>query len=206
MPAVTDTLLALIPVYGILLIGGSVILSCMALPLPSSMLVMAGGSFAASGDLLFWQVALVAWAGFVVGDQLTYQLARKAGAPILGRLRKGESRAKLIGRAEDLLEERGAVAVFLSRTILSPLGPYVTYISGALGVRWAAFSAASVLGAALWAVAYSGLGYAFADQLTQVAAAISNGLGFVAAFAVAGGGLFWMARKLRHAREAGELE
>ncbi|NBT33764.1 MAG: DedA family protein, partial [Rhodobacteraceae bacterium] len=56
----TDTLLALVPTYGVWLIFGSVLLSCFALPIPSSILVMTAGGFAASGDLVLWQVVTAA--------------------------------------------------------------------------------------------------------------------------------------------------
>jgi membrane-associated protein len=181
----TDTLLALVPTYGVWLIFGSVLLSCFALPIPSSILVMTAGGFAASGDLVLWQVVTAAFGGFVIGDQGTYHLARKGGPAILTGLRKRPKSGALLNRAERMLERRGAIAVYLSRTIVSPLGPYLGYLSGALGLGWVAYTIAAILGAGSWAVAYAGLGFAFADQITQLAQILSNFGGFVIAGAVA---------------------
>ena len=199
----TDTLLALIPQYGPLLIASVVFLSCFGAPLPASMLVMAGGGFAAAGDLLLWQVILGGGVGFVLGDQGTYGLARRAGSPLIARLSQNAKRAAVIDRARSLLNKRGAVAVFLSRTVLSPLGPYVGYTAGAIQLGWAKFTTGSVAGAGVWASCYAMLGFSFADQITQVASLIGSGLGFVAAAACGLGGVWWLARSLRKARAQG---
>ena len=47
----TDSVLALVPDYGIFLVFGVVLLACLAVPLPASVLVLTSGSFAAAGDL-----------------------------------------------------------------------------------------------------------------------------------------------------------
>jgi membrane protein DedA with SNARE-associated domain len=183
----TETLLALIPTYGLWLILGSLILSCLAVPVPSSMLVMAAGGFAAGGDLVLWQVITVAFVGFVIGDQLAYGVARCAGTTLTDRLRNSPHGEAVIKRSETLLDRKGSMAVFLSRTIVSPLGPYLGYLCGALRMRWDIYTLAAVLGAACWSLAYSSLGYVFATQLTKVASLISNGLGIILALTIAVG-------------------
>ncbi|MEL6607291.1 MAG: DedA family protein [Pseudomonadota bacterium] len=202
----TDAFLNLIPIYGPFLIALVVLISCSGIPLPSSMLVMAGGGFAATGDLVLWQVALAGAVGFVLGDQMTFQIGRCAGGRVLGYLGRSPARASAVTKAQDLLERRGPVAVFLSRTVLSPIGPYVTYAAAALDLGWSRFSVASALGALIWTSAYCGLGYIFANQLTQVAAAISSGLGFIAAAVILLGALWWLRSALRRARAAGALD
>lgn len=72
----TETLFALVPSLGAYLVLTSVFLSCLAIPLPSSLLVLAAGGFAASGDLNLWAVGVAAFVGFVAGDQCAYQLGR----------------------------------------------------------------------------------------------------------------------------------
>ncbi len=177
----TDTLLALVPTYGLWLILAALPLSCMALPVPSSILVMAAGGFAAAGDMVLWQVQAVAFAGFVAGDQIVYGMARAGGAPLVDRMKARPATGPVFSRAETMLQTRGPVAVFLSRTIFSPVGPYVGFLSGAMRVGWPGFTLAAVAGAAVWALAYSLLGYVFATRITQVAGMIGNGLGIILA-------------------------
>lgn len=174
-----DTLLALIPTYGVWLILGALLLSCLAVPIPSSILVMAGGAFASAGDMGLWQVQLAAFCGFITGDQLAYNIARAGGSRFIERLRDRPKVAPILLRAEGLLARHGAMAVFISRTLLSPLGPYTGYLSGALRLHWGHFTIASVCGAVCWCLTYSLLGYFFADRVNQMASMLGNAIGFI---------------------------
>lgn len=204
----TETLLALIPDYGLWLILGLVTLACFGVPLPASMVVMTAGGFAASEDLILWQVVIIALIGFMIGDQLAYLLARHKGEVVLNFCRKRERSAKIVDKAENSFNKHGTIAIFLSRTILSPLGPYIAYISGAAEFSWTRFTLIALIGASCWSAAYSTLGYFFASQITQISGAFSNLLGFILALAV----LFGLGYRLRRAwakfkaQEAGELE
>ncbi len=177
----TETLLGLIPTYGVWFVLGTMILSCLAMPIPAAILVMTAGGFAASEDMVFWQVILSALLGYVIGDQLAYNIARLGGAPLLARMQKRPKITAVFGRAETLLHKHGTIAVFLSRTILSPLSPYVGYLSGALGMNWLKFTGSAFVGAAIWSSAYTSLGYIFASRIGEVAALISSALGFILA-------------------------
>lgn len=193
----TDTLLALIPTYGLWLIFGSVLLSCLALPLPSSVLLLSAGAFAAAGDLVLWQVWVAAFAGFILGDQIAYIIARRAGPSLLTLLHKRKSFSAPLTRAETMLSQRGGIAIFLCHTIFSPVGPYMNYLCGAAGLDWRKFVSASVPGAALWVSAYSYFGYGVTGQLSQYAGLLWNILGVVAAIAVIIGTVWWLRRSYR---------
>ena len=54
---VTDWLMALLPVYGPWLLGITTFLSCLAIPVPSSLMMITSGAFVASGDLQLASVA-----------------------------------------------------------------------------------------------------------------------------------------------------
>ena len=196
----TETLLALVPTYGIWLVMAAVALSCLALPVPASILVMAGGGFAAAGDLVYWQLVLAAWAGFVVGDQVVYGLARRGGPALVARLERRPHAASALRSAGALLERFGAAAVFLSRTVLSPVGPYVSFLAGALRLGRLRYGAAAGLGALCWAVAYSALGHAFASRIAEIAPLIADSIGLVVAGSAAAGLLWWLAHGWRASR------
>lgn len=180
----TEAVLALVPTHGLWLVMVAVALSCLALPVPGSVLVMAAGGFAAAGDLVLWQVQAAALAGCIGGDQAAYGLARTAGARLTGRLRRRRRAARVLSRAEALVTRFGPLAVFLGRTVLSPLGPYTSYVAGGLRMRWLTFSAVAGLGAVVWATAYSWMGYVFASRIDDIAALIGNATGLVLAAAV----------------------
>ena len=61
----TDVVLALVPHYGPWVLAIATFLSCLALPAPASLLMIAGGAFVASGDLSLVYTAGAAFAGAV---------------------------------------------------------------------------------------------------------------------------------------------
>lgn len=175
----TDWLLALVPQYGLWLLAATTFLSCLALPFPASILMLTAGGFAAAGDLVLWQTFLAAAAGGVAGDQLGYWAGRGFGARMLGRLRQDPGRDRLLARADALIDRRGVIAVFLTRWLLSPLGPYVNLIAGSTRYGWIPFTAAGVAGEAVWAGLYVGFGYGFAGNVEAASQALGSALGMV---------------------------
>lgn len=190
----TETLLTLIPVYGLWLVFCVVALSCLAIPLPASAVVLAAGGFSAAKDLVLWQVVAAAFLGFALGDQIAFQIGRRYGTPLLARFRRLPRMARPMARAERLVSTRGAAAVFASRTVLSPLGPYMSYLSGAGGLPWQNYSTAAMPGAALWAVGYALLGYGAAHQLAQSTELLWNGLVALAALGSGAAAALWLAK------------
>ena len=84
----TDTLFALVSNYGLWVVAASVFLSCIALPIPASVLMLGAGAFAASGDFMLWQVLAVSWIAAMIGDQTGFQIGRAGGATLIARLQK----------------------------------------------------------------------------------------------------------------------
>lgn len=188
----TDWLLAAVPTYGPWLVGVVTFLSCLALPVPASILMLTAGGFAAVGDLVLWQVAAAALVGAVAGDQAGYWAARLGGAGLLARLPTGAKRAELLARTTALVAAKGMLAVFLTRWLLSPLGPYANLVTGATRFGWGLFTLAGAAGEAVWVGLYTGAGYAFAGNLTAASAFAGSILGFLAAGAVAAGLGWWL--------------
>lgn len=163
----TDTLLALVPIYGAALVGLVTFLSCVALPVPASLAMLAGGAFAASGDLDLGAVMAAALAGAVAGDQAGFWLGRRGGN-LLVRAARRQKTARLLARARASLRDSAFAAVFLSRWLFSPLGPWVNLAGGATGLGWRVFSLGSLTGEAVWVGLYVGAGWAFAAQVDRV--------------------------------------
>ncbi len=178
----TDTLLLLVSDYGLLVISLATLLSCFALPMPSSLMMMAGGAFAAAGDLVLWQVCLAAFVGAVAGDQTGYVIARHWGGERLwGWLRSRRASARLLSQAEALLEKRGGWAVYLTRWLFSPLGPYVNLIAGATRMPWRRFALADLAGEVTWVTVYVTLGYVFGTQIEELSDTLGSVIGALTA-------------------------
>lgn len=175
----TDWLLALVPQYGLWLLAATTFLSCLALPFPASILMLTAGGFAAAGDLVLWQAFLAAAAGAVAGDQLGYWAGRGLGLSFLTRLRADPGRDRLLARADALMDRRGELAVFFSRWLVSPLGPWVNLLAGSTGYGWLRFTVTGVAGEAVWAGLYVGTGYGFAGNIQAASDMLGSALGMV---------------------------
>ncbi len=181
----TEALLAAIPVYGPWVLFVATFLSCLALPIPSSLIMLAAGAFVASGDLAAGPVVLAALAGAMLGDQVGYGLGRAGGVRFWSWLTARKRSGPLALRAEAALHRRAISTVYFSRWLISALGPWVNLAAGATRLRWQRFSLASVLGETTWVALYVGLGFVFAARIEDLGATVGSVIGAVAAGAVA---------------------
>lgn len=187
----TDAILVYLADYGAFALAVTTFLSCLALPVPSSLAMLAAGAFVMAGDLSLASVAGGAFAGAVTGDQVGF-FAGRGGGRWLGRIR-----TPLMAKAMDDVRTKGGALVFLSRWLLSPLGPYVNLAAGASGLRWARFTLADIAGEAVWVALYVGLGMVFAGSVSALADVMGSLSGLIAALAVAGGAGLWLVRAAR---------
>jgi membrane protein DedA with SNARE-associated domain len=166
--SLSDYLLATLGVYGLPVLFGALLVGSAGVPLPASLLLVAAGSFVNQGELDLWPVLALSAAGAVLGDQLGYAVGRWGGRRLarrLGRLVGGEQK---IVDAEEWLKRRGGVGVFLSRWLLTPLGPVVNLTAGASEYPWPRFLLFDVLGEALWVALYVLLGKLFSDRVQEM--------------------------------------
>ncbi len=198
----TETLFALIATYGPLAVLSAAFLSCLALPIPTSLMMLAGGAFAAAGDLVLFEVALYAYAGAVLGDQTGFAIGRYGGTPVAERLARAPARRAVLDRARGVVDRHGGLGVFFSTWAVAPLGPWVNFVAGATGLSWARFAVWDTLGELIWVTLYVGLGYGFASQVETLATAMGNLSGLLAAVAVACGAVLWIRGALRAGRGA----
>ena len=181
----TDWLLALVPQYGLWLLAATTFFSCLALPFPASIMMLTAGGFVAAGDLALLPTLAAAAGGGIAGDQLGFWAGRKFGSPLLDRVRRDPARDKLLQKAVAMLEAKGIVAVFLTRWLFSPLGPWVNLVTGSTGYGWHRFTAAGVAGEAVWSGLYVGMGYGFAGNITAASDMLGSVLGILAGGATA---------------------
>ncbi|HJQ31105.1 MAG TPA: DedA family protein [Pyrinomonadaceae bacterium] len=161
----SDYLLATLGVYGVPVLFVALLVGSAGVPLPASLLLVAAGSFVEQGELDLWPVLALSAAGAIAGDNIGYAVGRWGGRRVtrrLGRLVGGE---KKIEAAEAWLKRREGVGVFLSRWLLTPLGPVVNLTAGATRYAWPRFLLYDVLGEALWVALYVLLGKFFSDRV-----------------------------------------
>jgi membrane-associated protein len=190
-----DTLLELVPTYGLYIVFLSTFLSCLAVPIPSSLIMLTAGAFVAAGDLSGPATASLALAGAVLGDQVGFAFGRAASHLSWGRL-TGKS-AVMVGKARVFAKRNGGWGVFLSRWLFSPLGPYINLVTGAARMKWLRFTLWDLAGEVVWVTLYLGVGYAFGDRIEAIANIAGNFSGALAAGAVTVGLGLWLRVVLR---------
>ena len=180
----TEQILSLAVAYGLPFLALAVAMTCLGVPLPSSLLMLAAGSLGASGDFSLPGVFGASLAGAVAGDQIGYVLGRYAGAGVLERLAHKPQMSGLLEKARGFVRRSGGWSVFFTRWLLSALGPYVNLIAGAVNMSWLRFSLAVVAGEIVWVGVYVGLGAGFSAYILQIADIASNASAFLGAAVV----------------------
>jgi len=175
------SLLALygVPILGVVLFGGSI-----GLPLPGALLLIASGSFVAGGEMRLWPVLVVASAASIGGDVVGYSLGRWAGHAALRRA--SPKLRERLDETERSIRKWGAWSIFLTRWLITPLGPWVNLISGASEVPWPKFLFWDVFGEVLWVVLYVMLGHLIAGEVQAISALASDITWILLSLAVAG--------------------
>jgi len=179
-----EVLFGLVSTYGLPVVAVSAFLSCLAVPIPTFAVMLAGGAFAASGDLVLWQVIAVAYVAAVLGDQTGFQVGRWGGPSIIASLESNGNRKKLIKRAQKTIRSWGGIGVFFSTWLFAPLGPWVNLVAGTVGLSWVRFTAWDAAGEAIWVTFYVSLGFLFAERLTELSNVVGDWAGLITSAAV----------------------
>ena len=128
--------------------------------LPGDSLLFTVGLFIGTGALgvPLWLACLALFLAAFVGDQLGYLIGRKAGPKIFSRPDSRFFKQEYIDKTHAFFEKYGGRAIILARFV-----PFVrTYIPVAAGVgkmHYAHFVRYNVIGAFLWGVGVTLLGY-----------------------------------------------
>ena len=171
---ISDYLLSTLGVYGVPVLFVALLVGSVGVPLPASLLLVAAGSFVEQGELNLWPVLMLSATGAILGDQVGYVVGRWGGRQLTQRLRKLIGGENKVERTEAWWRKREGVGVFLSRWLLTPLGPVVNLTAGATQYPWPRFFLYDVLGEVLWVVLYVLLGKFFSDRVQALNDLLGN--------------------------------
>ncbi|OLM30032.1 integral membrane protein [Pseudonocardia sp. Ae717_Ps2] len=187
-----------------LVVAGGVLLGSVLPVVPTGAIVGAAAATAMTSSALSLPVVLLlAFAAALLGDLVTFAVARLAGDPVRaavagGRL-GGARTAARIERMRGAFAERGWLVVLVGR--VAPAGRVPTLIAAAVsGMTWAKLVPAVAAGAVLWTLLYGVLGV-LTGNLTDspvVAALLAVGLVAVVAGVTALAGRVRSRLRARH--------
>ena len=165
----TDELLAAFLLYGMPALFGVLVISAAGVPFPVCLMLVAAGSFVAQGEMNLWQVIIVASTASVLGDQIGYGVARWGGRLLMARISRRMGWEASILKAEAHARRWGALGIFLSRWLVTPLGPWLNVTSGIAEYSWPRFVLWDALGNLFGVVLFVTLGYFFSGQVQAMA-------------------------------------
>jgi membrane protein DedA with SNARE-associated domain len=171
---ITDQVLSALLVYGLPVLFGVIMICSVGIPFPVSLVLVAAGSFVEQGEMKLWQVIAVASVAAVLGDQIGYWLSRWGGRRLINRISHKIGGERKIKQAEALTKRWSGAGIFLSRWLVTALGPWVNVTSGIAAYPWRRFLLWDVLGEVLWVVLYVVLGYVFSDRVQAIAEILGN--------------------------------
>jgi membrane protein DedA with SNARE-associated domain len=177
----------------------------LGIPVPGETALLVGVFLATQGRLSVVLVAVVAWVGAVVGDNLGYLVGRRWGTrlvrlPAVGRLYTPER----LERAEAFFERRGWLAVFGGRFI-ALLRIFAGPLAGMHRMPWPGFVVANAAGGACWVAVIVLVGWAIGSNLDRAVSVIGQtGYYGLALAAVLVGGYLGLRSWLRRRERGGE--
>jgi membrane-associated protein len=170
-----DKLLTALLVYGYPVLGLTLLLGAIGLPLPGGIATAVAGSLAAEGRMDWGWAAAIIVAASVLGDAVGYGIGRLLGAEVL--IRRGHwfgySR-KRHAQAPVLFDQWGLLTVFITRTFVSYLSSIASVFAGVAHYQLSRFLAVAVAGRLVWAAAYLGLGAAVGSDLEAASGFLTN--------------------------------
>lgn len=151
--------------YGYPILWSGVFIAAIGLPIPTTLLLLATGAFAALGDFNIFLVVPLTLTASISGDSIGYVIGRRIGSRVLSWLER-EQRFRLVSseniiKARQAFVQRGGWAIFLTRFLFSALGGITNIIAGADDYPYLRFLAYDVCGEILGALIPLLLGYIF---------------------------------------------
>ena len=169
--------------YVVIFIGAA--LDNFGLPASGDVVLFAGGWFSNLGHVALPLVMLSGFAGALVSDNLVYWIGRIGGRPLISRVLKMRFLHFLINegtleKVERYFEAHGGKMVFVGR--FGPgLRSMTPLFAGVSRMKYYRFFPYNLSAAAVWAVAYTLVGYVFGSYWGELLAiAKSFGYGIVA--------------------------
>jgi membrane protein DedA with SNARE-associated domain len=181
----SEQLLSLVTQYGPPALFGIVGIAAIGVPLPITLLLIVVGSMVSQGAMDIWLAMAAASAGSILGDQAGYAIGRWGGTAAVAKLSGLLGKKNSLDAMEAKARAWGGPGIFITRWLLSPLGPWINLASGTAGYPWHRFLFWDILGEVTGAVVYISLGRVFSDRVMALDGVLGDATWAVGAFLVA---------------------
>jgi membrane protein DedA with SNARE-associated domain len=165
-----DQFLAALTQYGAPALFVVVAIAAIGVPVPVTLLLIVTGSLAAQGAINVWLAIAIASVGSVAGDQIGFAVGRWGGKKLVAKFTKMLGDVERIRKLDARAKKWGGAGVFLSRWLVTPLGPWINLASGAADYSWLQFALWDFLGESFGAALFIWLGHVFSDRVQELGA------------------------------------
>ncbi len=182
----TEFFLTGVLTYGPPALGLALLIGALGLPVPGTLFVLATGAFVRQGVIDLTTATGFGLLGAVIGDSTSYTIGYFAKGWVQHRF--GQS--VVWQKAQNTFEQRGGIAIYLTRFLLTPLAVPTNLIAGGSGYPFLKFLVYDVAGELTWITLYGGLGYAFGSQWEAINQFISDFSGVLVGVVALGTGVY----------------
>ena len=135
--------------------------------LPGDSLLFTAGFLASQGFLNIWILAPLAFIAAILGDNFGYAFGRRVGPAIFTRERSLFFHKEYLERARIFYEAHGGKAIVLAR-FLPVIRTFAPILAGVGRMRYPTFLFYNVIGAALWAIGLTFLGFYLGNAIPNI--------------------------------------
>jgi membrane protein DedA with SNARE-associated domain len=181
-----NSILQFVSNHGYLTVFAAVFARQIGFPVPANLFLVAAGALAAAQKLGLLDALGLAIIACVLADWVWYEAGRRSGDRVLHFLHRFAPDPEAAERkAKERFIKYGPPILLLAKFVpgLDAVAPPLVGTSRTTRLRFLAFETA---GAALWSVAYAGLGYAFSRDVNRATAYAATAGNVFAAVAFVG--------------------
>lgn len=130
--------------------------------LPGDSLLFTAGFLASQGFLKIWILLPLLFVAAVLGDAVGYTFGKKVGPRVFNRPESFFFHPSHVDKTNAFFEKHGVKTIILARFV-PIVRTFAPIMAGVGGMKYSTFARYNVIGALLWAVGMTGLGYIFGN-------------------------------------------
>lgn len=201
LPGVLHSLEPTLNHYGYLAVIGLVPIEDFGVPVPGETVLVLAAVYAGTGRLNVVIVVLLAFCGALLGDNLVCAIGHFGGRRLAERYgRYVFLTPERLDRATRFFDRHGGKIIIVARFI-EGLRQANGIIAGTSGMRWTRFLAFNAIGAALWVLVWTSIGYLSGSHIDTIYRDATR-YGVYLAIAVAALLIAYITRRVMRARRA----
>jgi membrane protein DedA with SNARE-associated domain len=201
LPGVLHALEPTLNHYGYLAVVGLVLIEDFGVPVPGETVLILAAVYAGSGRLNVVLVGLLGFCGALLGDNIGFAIGHFGGRQLAERYgRYIFLTPERLDKATAFFDRQGGKIIIVARFI-EGLRQANGIIAGTTGMHWTRFLVFNAIGAALWVLVWTGVGYLSGSHIDAIYNAATR---YDTYLVIALGALLlaYIARRLVRARRA----